>query len=430
MNIQALRGTVDVLPKETVRWHDIERKSRTLFSVFGYQEIRTPIIEEAALFMRAVGETTDIVQKEMYVFTDKGNRQICLRPEGTAGIVRAYLERGLGHSEGLVRLFYMGPMFRSERPQEGRRRQFHQIGAEAIGSASPWVEVELLQLLDQLLREFGVKDCQLEVNNLGCLNDRTKLTQSLQRELTPLRQKFCEDCQIRFGRNIFRILDCKKPSCQELVKEKVRDLVQEQICPSCQDHFKKVLEGLEEIGIAYRMTPYLVRGLDYYSGTVFELTSVQLGAQGTLAAGGRYDHLVEELGGHETPAIGWALGMERLLMILDKGVSDEQNYESTPEVFIVIPNESLRLEGFKLLSRLRQTRIPTLMDLEEKSLKGQLRMANKKGVPYVLLLGDEEWRREEIVLKDMRKGVQELIPKQKVIEIINSKIHEADTLLR
>lgn len=419
MNIQALRGTHDILPSEIPLWLTVEQKARRFFHLFGFQEIRTPILEEAALFTRAVGEGSDIVQKEMYVFNDKGDRQVSLRPEGTAGVVRAYLQHSLWAQEEVVKLFYIGPMFRAERPQAGRQRQFHQIGIEAIGSASPLSDVENLHLLNQLLSELGAGKLQLRINHLGCGEDRPAVITRLQEEVSPLRSQLCEDCQQRFERNILRILDCKRETCREKIFPKTGNIFA-QICSSCQDHFKRVKEGLELVEIDYEVDTHLVRGLDYYTGTVFEVSTEELGAQDTLAAGGRYDRLVEELGGKPVPAAGWALGTERLLMILKDKAGAGLKPAPAP-VYIAVTGESLQGEGFKLLSQLRQAGIASGMDFENRSLKGQFRAANKKGSQYVVLLGDEEWKRGEVVLKDMQTGTQEIVARQEIITIIGSK---------
>lgn len=419
MNIQALRGTHDVLPSEIPLWSMVEQTALRLFPLFGFQEVRIPLLEEAALFIRAVGETTDIVQKEMYVLTDRGNRQICLRPEGTAGVVRAYLEHGLGAQGGAVKLFYIGAMFRAERPQAGRQRQFHQIGIESIGSGSPFSDVENLHLLHQFLSKLGVEQFRLRINHLGCDQDRPAVIARLREEMTPFSSQLCEDCRQRFQRNALRILDCKKESCREMVSSKTGNIFA-QVCSSCQDHFKKVREGLESAGMTYEVDPRLVRGLDYYTGTVFELSNDELGAQDTLAAGGRYDRLVEELGGKPVPATGWALGTERLLMVLKDKVRAGFKPALTP-VYIAVTGESLQGEGFKLLSQLRQAGIASEMDFENRSLKGQFRAANKKGSRYVLLLGEEEWERGEVVLKDMQTGTQEIVAREKIIALIRSR---------
>ena len=416
MSIQALRGTHDILPTQAPLWLVVEQKARRLFELFGFHEIRTPLLEEAALFVRAVGEQSDIVQKEMYLFTDKGNRQICLRPEGTAGVVRAYLEHELGAQEGVVKLFYIGAMFRAERPQAGRQRQFHQIGIESIGSDSPLSDVENLHLLNRLLSELGVGQFQLRINHLGCDKDRPAVVVQLQKEISPIRSQLCEDCQQRFERNILRILDCKKENCREKIFPKTGSVFA-QICSSCQDHFKKVKEGLELAEIPYVVDAHLVRGLDYYTGTVFEVSTDELGAQDTLAAGGRYDRLVEELGGKPVPATGWALGTERLLMILQNEVGAGLKHTPTP-VYVAVAGESLQGEGFKLLSQLRQAGIASGMDFENRSLKGQFRAANKSGSQFVVLLGDEEWGRGEVVLKDMQTGTQQVVSREKVVKII------------
>ena len=417
MSIQALRGTHDILPIESFLWFRVEETARTLFNLFDFQEIRTPILEEAALFIHTSGEGSDIVEKEMYAFMDKGERQICLRPEGTAGVVRAYLEHGLGMQKEVVKLFYLGAMFRAERPQAGRQRQFHQIGIETIGSASPWTDVENLHLLCQLLSKLSVEKFTLHLNHLGCKEDRPLIIEELSKVLSPILLELCENCQVRFQKNRLRILDCKKSSCREKTLSNAGNIFQ-LICEKCDRHFQQVQEGLKILGISYQRNPYLVRGLDYYTGTVFEVSVEKLGSQDTLVAGGRYDRLIEDLGGKAVPATGWALGVERLLMILPK----QDAPDSPCIVYVAVTSEFLKGEGFKILSQLREAKISAMMDFEEKSLKGQLRTANKIGSLYVLLMGDEEWKRGEVILKNMQAGTQEIIHKQEVVDVIQHKV--------
>ena len=330
MALQTLRGTNDVLADALAHWVAVEQAVRRLCCVYGYQEIRTPLIEDAALFLRSIGETTDIVQKEMFQVRDRGEQEMVLRPEGTAPVVRAYLEHNLHKTDGFVKLFYLGPMFRAERPQAGRFRQFHQYGVEAIGSTSPWLDVEVITLCLHVLRECGVTKPTLLLSSMGCRNDQAATAHLLRQALD--RTQLCKECQERFDRNIFRVVDCKNPKCNALLNITIAklDAPREdaarrelrpryfpalfQLCDDCMTHFNEVCRGLELSGISFDSKKVFARGLDYYTRTVFEVRAEGLGAQDAVAAGGRYDHLVEELGGPSVGAVGFAAGIERLLL--------------------------------------------------------------------------------------------------------------------
>ena len=309
--IKRVRGTQDILPQDSCSWQEVEEVARRIFSLYGYQEIRTPILEEASLFNRSLGETTEIIQKQMFqIRRDKD--QLVLRPEGTASVVRAYLENHLDKKKAIAKFYYLGPMFRAERPQKGRLRQFHHLGIEAIGGLSPQLDVEVISLSDRLVKELGISNYQICLNSLGCSNDKIKLAQDLHQKLRANLSKLCADCQNRFKRNIFRILDCKNPGCQRVVSN--LNLKQDYLCPACRSHFETVIQGLESINLNYQISPFLVRGLDYYTRTVFEIRHDQLGAQDAIGAGGRYDNLVGQLGGRASGAIGFAFGVERILL--------------------------------------------------------------------------------------------------------------------
>ncbi len=402
MDIKRLKGTQDILPVEVGLWQSVERISRNFFSLYGYREIRTPIIEETRLFARSVGQDTDIVKKQMYSFIDQGNRDISLRPEETASVVRAYIENRLGNTEGFVKLYYMGPMFRSERPQAGRFRQFSQIGVEAIGSCSTYLDAEIIILLNNLLKELGVTGYSFNINSLGCEKDKSGIANILKKELKNRMSALCEDCQARYTTNILRILDCKRASCRKTVSA---ISVKGALCRDCDERFLSLQKILKSNNVEFTIMPALVRGLDYYTGLVFEVSAPSLGAQDAIAAGGRYDNLVSDLGGESQGAIGFAIGLERIIQVLssikttaaiDKGVS----------LFIATIGKQAYREGFDILSELRREGITSDIDYRQKSLKAQMRYADKIRAGYVLILGEDELKDRKAVLKNMGDGSQ------------------------
>jgi len=409
--IKALRGTKDILPDEIAAWHKIESTGRDIFNIYGYKEIRTPIIEEASLFMRSIGDATDIVQKEMYVFTDRGARVIALRPEATASIVRAYLENSLFQAGGVTKLFYIGPMFRSERPQQARQRQFYQIGVEAIGSDSPFIDAEIIGLAVGFLERLGIKKFQVKLNSLGCQKDKILAMEMYRRGLMPHFEKLCIDCKSRFDKNALRIFDCKKESCR-VISANVK--TEKPLCDKCARHFEKVKQALDAIGVKYTVDQRIVRGLDYYTGAVFEITQESLGAKDAICAGGRYDNLVKELGGKDTPAIGFAFGMERLTLALDK--AEEVKGEGwRAEVFVAVTGVQLCGEAFKLTESLRKAGIASEMDYGVKSLKAQMRKAEKLGAKFVIILGEEEFKQGKVIIRDMANHSQKEVELTKLI---------------
>ena len=400
--IKALRGTKDILSEEIGLWKYIESTGRDIFSIYGYNEIRTPVIEEASLFIRSIGDATDIVQKEMYVFSDRGGRNIALRPEATASIVRAYLENSVFHSEGLVKLFYTGPMFRAERPQQGRQRQFHQIGVEAIGSDSPFIDAEVIAMAIKFLEKLGVKNFHVKLNSLGCQKDKASVMEKHKESFRPYLEKLCADCKGRFEKNVLRIFDCKEDSCKAIA-ENVK--TESALCSDCAEHFKQVKRGLDLLGVKYIEDYRIVRGLDYYTKTVFEITQEDLGAKDAICAGGRYNNLVKELGGKDTPAIGFAFGIERLELALKK-VSGVRCQVSGAEVFIAIAGEGLYPEAFKILDSLRSAGVASEMDYDAKSLKAQMRKAEKIGAKFVVIVGEEEFKQKKVILRNMESHDQ------------------------
>jgi histidyl-tRNA synthetase len=408
MSSKRVPGTKDILPTEALVWQEIENTARAVFGVYNYAEIRLPLIEEAALFNRTLGAAAEIVQKQMFL-VKHGRDLYALRPEGTASVVRAYLENNLDKTGGLVKFYYLGPMFRAERPQKGRLRQFHHIGCEVIGSSQPQVDIEIISLADALLKALGVSGHTLKLNSLGCAKDRQAFADSLRKELKARLPKLCADCKLRFKQNILRILDCKNPACIEAVKD--LSCAQGHLCTDCAAHFARVKEGLDEIGVKYQLSPHLVRGLDYYTGTVFEISHPDLGSQDALGAGGRYDNLVQELGGSSSGAIGFALGLERLLL-----VSSLKCQVSSKGLAYIIPlGEEAKKEAVKLLSKLRHSGISADMDYENRSLKGALRKANDLAAKFALIIGEDELKKGVVTLKDMESGEQKEIKQSELM---------------
>jgi histidyl-tRNA synthetase len=396
-------GTKDILPQETPQWRKIEEISRSVFSLYNYQEIRPPVIEEASLFNRSLGESAEIVQKQMFLIKNKDDVYV-LRPEGTASIVRAYIENSLDKTAGFAKLYYIGPMFRLERPQKGRLRQFHHIGCEAIGSQDANLDVEVISLADNLLTSLSIVGYKIKINSLGCKEDKKQLTNQLHKHLKSQSAKLCDDCKERIKKNPLRILDCKNASCQEIVRR--LEINDSYLCSNCRAQFTQVLSGLDNLKINYEVIPYLVRGLDYYTGTVFEIAHPDLGSQDALGAGGRYDNLVKELGGPDLGAIGFAFGVERLLLVTR---SPGQQVTSKNLVYLVMLGEQAKKEGIKILDNLRRNGIACDTDYENKSLKGALRRANDLGVSRVLIIGEDELRKGAATLKDMASGEQKEI---------------------
>ena len=395
MKIPGVKGMNDILPARIARWHEMEEAARAVFALHGYREVRTPIVELAQLFARGVGEATDIVKKEMYVFEDKGEDLLALRPEGTAGIVRAYIEHGC-HVEGLQKWFYVGPMFRRERPQKGRYRQFHQIGCECLGAAEPAIDVEQIAMLEDYLARLGVP-AKLRLNTVGDGQCRPPYLADLRAWLAARKDRLCPDCVERIERNPLRVLDCKVESCQPVLAEAPRLL--DRLCPRCDAHFAAVKAGLDALGVAYDVDTRLVRGLDYYTRTAYEFTSDELGAQSAVAGGGRYDGLAETLGGPPTPAIGFALGEERLALALD--ALGRPAPESRPEVFLVAADEAGAREAMVIARALRRAGIAADLDPRGGKVTRQFKQAERARARYALVLGGNEIASGQAKLKDM-----------------------------
>ncbi|MDK2856453.1 MAG: histidyl-tRNA synthetase, partial [Bacillota bacterium] len=393
----APRGTRDILPEEVERWHYLEDVIRAHCRLYGYGEIRLPLFEHTELFQRGVGETTDIVEKEMYTFTDRGGRSLTLRPEATASTVRAYLEHNLSAGPQPVKFYYLGPMFRYDRPQAGRYRQFHQFGVEAIGSAEPTVDAEVIILALDFYTKLGLTNLTVELNSIGCPVCRREYRRALTDYLKAHRAELCESCLGRLERNPLRVLDCKEEKCRAVTRRAPG--FGEYLCSECAGHFEKVQGCLKAVGASYVLNPALVRGLDYYTRTVFEITWAGLGAQTALCGGGRYDGLVEECGGPPTPGVGFAMGLERLLLALEQA-GIELPGRHGPEVFVaaVLPEDDLA--AFRLLTELRRAGIPSDKDYLKRSLKAQLKQANRLGVKHTIIVGGEEAARGNVVLRD------------------------------
>lgn len=390
------------MPDELCLWQNLEEASREVFSLYNYREIRVPLIEEAKLFNRSLGESAEIVQKQMFLI--KNNDELyALRPEGTASIVRAYIENNLDKTQGFSKFYYLGPMFRLERPQKGRLRQFYHIGCEAIGSNDANLDIEIISLADNLLKTFSVEGYKIKINSLGCPKDKKELIALLQKALKNEVSKLCADCQDRYKRNVLRILDCKEEGCRKILSK--IDIRSAFLCLDCSAHFEKVKAGLSTLKINYEVLPHLVRGLDYYTRTIFEISHPALGSQDALGAGGRYDNLVKELGGPEVGAIGFAFGVERVL--LAAGCKPQAAGKNL--VFLVTLGEEARKEGVSLLSKLRESGIAADMDYEGKSLKGAMRTANDLNAKSVLILGEDELKKGVITLKNMQSGEQKEI---------------------
>ncbi len=399
--VQAVRGLKDVLPTETPKWQHLERICRDRFRRYGFGEIRTPIFEVTGLFARGIGEATDIVEKEMYTFTDRNGQMLSLRPEGTAGVMRAYIQNGL-QRDTLTRLYYMGPMFRRERPQAGRQRQFHQIGAEILGPSSHFADVELLALLHDLFDELQVRDLTLEINSIGCPDCRPDYSATLQAFLETVADGLCENCQRRRFTNPLRVLDCKVPGCNELTSG--APVITDCLCAVCADHHAGLKRGLDSLAIPYLENPRMVRGLDYYGRTAFEWTTDQLGAQGTVAAGGRYDGLNEQLGGQPRPGIGFGIGVERLLLLMPELAPDR------PDLFVVALGAEAEARLLPLMRQLRNAGLSVDRLFGGGSVKSQMKKANKSGARFTLIVGEDELARGVGQLKDMDSHDQRELP--------------------
>jgi histidyl-tRNA synthetase len=402
--IQASRGTRDILPSEMGYWQQVERVAAQVLEQALYQEIRTPIFEQTALFERGIGEATDVVGKEMYSFLDRGDRSLTLRPEGTAGVVRALIEHNLQVSGGVQRLWYKGPMFRYERPQAGRQRQFHQIGVEVLGSADPRADAEVIALGTDILQTLGLKNLHLSLNSVGNAEDRQQYREALVNYLTPYHADLDPDSQARLSRNPLRILDSKDQKTQEIVRQAPSILAY--LGDRSRQHFEQVQQLLSDLGIVYQLNPSLVRGLDYYTHTAFEIQSDDLGAQATVCGGGRYDGLVSSLGGPDTPAVGWAIGLERLILLLQQL---QPVLSPRPDFYLVSKGEKAEPQALLLAQRLRQAGFNAELDLSGSAFGKQFKRADRSGAIACLILGDAEAESQTVQLKWLAQKEQETL---------------------
>ena len=412
MKITSIKGFADILPEEVGAWQRVEAAARRIFDAYHFAEIRIPIVEKTELFSRSIGETTDIVEKEMYTFEDRDSRsneasnttKLTLRPEGTAGVVRAYVEAEMYKVETVRKLYYMGPMFRRERPQKGRMRQFHQIGAEALGRSDPFIDAEILLLLNDFFGAVGLTELSLQINSLGDSECRPQYREKLLAFLKAREESLCANCRRRIDRNPLRALDCKEPGCIAATQDAPSIL--DSLCVNCREHFATVQRLLRETNVEYTLNPRMVRGLDYYCRTTFEWTTAQLGSQSAVAAGGRYDGLVEQLGGPAIPGVGFAMGVERLTMLLKM---QDNSAANGPSLYVVWIGEKARDWAFPLVHRLRKKNIAVEMEGEARSLKSQMRRADKFKALSVLIVGDDELAQGKAVLRDMASKRQDEI---------------------
>ncbi len=407
--IKVIKGTKDILPQEVNQWHRLEKNALDVFTKYGYKEIRTPIFEATELFARGVGDTTDIVNKEMYTF-EKSERSLTLRPENTAGVVRSFIENGMARLSAPVKLWYKGPMFRYERPQAGRQRQFHQVGVEMFGIKEPTADAEVILLAVNYLKSLGLNDLEVEINSLGCPQCREEYKRKIKEVLKPEFDNLCEDCQNRYEKNPLRLLDCKVDTCKAIFeKPEIQKVIQSDfICEECAQHYKELKSYLDELNVPYVENKLLVRGLDYYNRTVFEIKSNNLGSQNAVCGGGRYDSLVKNLGGEDTPAVGWAMGMERLNSLLP---------EIEPEKLDAFIVSNSPAEAFKLAEELRSNGIKVEFDLANKKFTKQLEKASKTA-DYALILGEDEIKANKVSVKNLSTSEQVTIDRVDVINKI------------
>ena len=418
---KAPRGTQDILPQDQPYWNYVKETAVRILHLYGYQPIDTPIFEETSLFVRSVGETTDIVEKEMYTFEDKGGVSLTLRPEFTAGVVRAYIEHGMHVWPQPVRLYSIGPAFRYERPQAGRFRQFHQINVEAIGEQDPALDFEVMSIAWQLYEELGFKGLSFQVNSTGCPKCRPGYVKVLREYYQSRVDEICDDCKRRLERNPLRLLDCKQDRCQPAIAGAPR--ITEYLCDECAEHFQALRSYIDLVGWPYTLNHRLVRGLDYYTKTVFEVWAEGIGAQNAVCGGGRYDGLAEELGGPPTPGVGFAAGIERIVMTMKYQGIQVPPLES-PRVFIAYVGDEAKREAIKLAHTLRIRQVGAICALGNRSLKSQMKRADKSGVLYTIILGEEELARQALTVRDMRNGQQLEISADSVVEWLKDRLEQ------
>ena len=413
------KGTKDVLPAEAYKWHFVENTARRIAALYGLREIRTPTFEHTELFLRGVGDTTDIVNKEMYTFLDKGDRSITLKPEGTAGVVRAFIENGLAGGALPLKMYYITPVFRYERPQAGRLREHHQFGVEIFGGKGPETDAEVILLARDYIAALGVEGVELNLNSIGCKHCRPKFNEALKEYLRPHLPEMCDTCRSRFDKNPLRILDCKEEVCSKINENAPKTV--DFLCDECREHFEKLKEILDACGVKYKLNPKLVRGLDYYSKTVFEFVSTSIGSQGTVLGGGRYDTLIENLGGPQVPAVGFGSGIERMLLVLEN--TGKRIPEEAPlGAYIAGLDDGGRKAAFQLCDTLRKTGISAEFDHAARSVKAQFKYAGKVGAKYVVVIGSNELESGEYTVKNMADSTSETVKAERVAEYLAQKL--------
>jgi histidyl-tRNA synthetase len=415
--IRLVRGFKDILPEETGLWQYVEGVVRELFDDFGFAELRIPIVEQTELFARSIGANTDIVEKEMYTFADRSGGSLTLRPEATASVVRAYIEHKLYAKDPVWKLYSVGPMFRRERPQKGRYRQFYQINAEVFGLHDPRADAELILFLMTFMQRLELSDIELHINSLGCPECRPSFKKALKAFLAGRSEKLCSDCLRRRDKNPLRIFDCKVPTCKETMRDAPSIL--EHLCQDCRNHFDTVQKALERFHIPFQTNHSLVRGLDYYTRTTFEVLAGALGAQDAVAGGGRYDGLVKSLGGPDQPGVGFAIGVDRVMELL---AGRAHKFEKLPDLYIAALGSQAQNRAFEWVQDFRRRKVRTEMDFQDRSLKAQMRRANKLGAPYVLIVGDRELEDGAAVLRNLETKKQEQVPVRDLVSIVVSKV--------
>lgn len=412
------KGTKDVLPEQSYKWHYIEEKIRHITEIFGFKEIRTPTFERTELFLRGVGDTTDIVNKEMYTFLDKGDRSMTLKPEGTAGVARSFIENALDNNPQPTKAYYITPVFRYEKPQSGRLREHHQFGVELYGSLSPYADAEVISLVKSFFDSLGINGVELNINSIGCPECRKNYSEALRNYFGNKTEQLCPTCLERLEKNPLRLLDCKVESCKKVAEN--APVVLDYLCDDCREHHDKLKEILSDMGIAFTVNPKIVRGLDYYTRTVFEFVSTSIGSQGTVCGGGRYNNLVESLGGKAIPAVGFGMGIERLIMVMENADLSFGDPEVS-EIYIAPISDAERQEAFKLTAQLRSVGVKAECDLIGRGLKAQMKYADKMKFPYVVVLGDEETAKKTVTVKGMYDKTAVLMPYNDVAEYVLSK---------
>lgn len=418
--IPSVRGTRDIVPGEVERWQRLEDVARGICRHYGYQEIRTPVLEREELFAKGTGESTDIVQKEMYTFTDKGGERVTMRPEATPSMVRAFVQHSLEQSMASAKLYSLGPMFRYERPQKGRYRQFHQLDVEAFGIMAPSLDAEVIEMAVAFVRAVGIGDAELLLNSVGCPDCRPAFSQALVAALGDRIPELCADCQRRAQTNPLRIFDCKVPADQSIIDALPHS--EDYLCTDCREHFDAVKQMLQAFALDYRVSHRLVRGLDYYTRTTFEILAHGIGAQSAVLGGGRYDNLVKQLGGPDRPGIGFAAGLERLVLAMPAAEAEAGSVDA----FVVAVGDDARIPTHVLARDLRHAGLSVLVDYEARSLRSQMKRADRARVAYVLIVGDDELQRDEVTVKDMATGGQSTVPRDAVADRLRAPAEAAE----